>query len=156
MSGVQPFFTFNELNGDPTPCIPEYRGANVCGIVPGLLGGANLPDWMPPAVADARSCRSVLDGLGWRQLNTRCRAGVEFPAGGPISTVALSTTATALSSTATGLTPAEHGILGYRMLMRGVATNMLRWATDEGVRRRCIASSFSRREHSCVNVFHMS
>ena len=143
MSGVQPFFSSStERNGNPTPCIPEYRGANVCGIVPGLLGGANLPDWMPPAVADASAVVVlVLDGLGWRQLEQRANVApvLNSLAGGPISTVAPSTTATALSSIATGLTPAEHGILGYRMLMRGAVTNMLRWATDEGVRRHDVS-----------------
>ena len=143
MSGVQPFFSSStERNGDPTPCIPEYRGANVCGIVPGLLGGADLPDWMPPTVADASAVVVlVLDGLGWRQLEQRANVApvLNSLAGGPISTVAPSTTATALSSIATGLTPAEHGILGYRMLMRGAVTNMLRWATDEGVRRHDVS-----------------
>lgn len=143
MSGVQPFFSSStERNGDPTPCIPEYRGANVCGIVPGLLGGANLPDWMPPAVADASAVVVlVLDGLGWRQLEERANVAPALNSleGGAISTVAPSTTATALSSIATGLTPAEHGILGYRMLMRGAVTNMLRWATDEGVRRHDVS-----------------
>lgn len=93
---------------------------------------------MPPAVADASAVVVlVLDGLGWRQLEQRANVApvLNSLAGGPISTVAPSTTATALSSIATGLTPAEHGILGYRMLMRGAVTNMLRWATDEGVRR---------------------
>ena len=37
-------------------------------------------------------------------------------AGGPITTVAPTTTATALSSIATGLTPGEHGLIGYRMM----------------------------------------
>ena len=143
MSGVQPFSSTSiERNGDLTPCIPEYGGANVCGIIPGLLGGADLPDWMPPAVADASAVVVlVLDGLGWRQLEQRANVApvLNSLAGGPISTVAPSTTATALSSIATGLTPAEHGILGYRMLMRGAVTNMLRWATDEGVRRHDVS-----------------
>ncbi|MEE3067777.1 MAG: hypothetical protein VX322_00410, partial [Actinomycetota bacterium] len=67
MSGVQPFSSTSiERNGDLTPCIPEYGGANVCGIIPGLLGGADLPDWMPPVVADASAVVVlVLDGLGW-------------------------------------------------------------------------------------------
>ena len=138
----------------------EYRGANVCGIVPGLLGGANLPDWMPPAVADASAVVVlVLDGLGWRQLEQRANVApvLNSLAGGPISTVAPSTTATALSSIATGLTPAEHGILGYRMLMRGAVTNMLRWATDGAfVDMMYRLENFSRREHSAVNVFRMS
>ncbi len=143
MSGVQPFSSSSiERNGDLTPCIPEYGGANVCGIIPGLLGGADLPDWMPPVVADASAVVVlVLDGLGWRQLEQRANVApvLNSLAGGPISTVAPSTTATALSSIATGLTPAEHGILGYRMLMRGAVTNMLRWATDEGVRRHDVS-----------------
>ncbi len=143
MSGVQPFSSTSiERNGDLTPCIPEYGGANVCGIIPGLLGGADLPDWMPPVVADASAVVVlVLDGLGWRQLEQRANVApvLNSLAGGPISTVAPSTTATALSSIATGLTPAEHGILGYRMLMRGAVTNMLRWATDEGVRRHDVS-----------------
>ena len=97
---------------------------------------------MPPAVADASAVVVlVLDGLGWRQLEQRANVApvLNSLAGGPISTVAPSTTATALSSIATGLTPAEHGILGYRMLMRGAVTNMLRWATDEGVRRHDVS-----------------
>jgi predicted AlkP superfamily pyrophosphatase or phosphodiesterase len=97
---------------------------------------------MPPAVADASAVVVlVLDGLGWRQLEERANVApvLNSLAGGPISTVAPSTTATALSSIATGLTPAEHGILGYRMLMRGAVTNMLRWATDEGVRRHDVS-----------------
>ena len=107
-----------------------------------MLGGADLPDWIPPAVADASAVVVlVLDGLGWRQLEERADVApvLNSLAGGPISTVAPSTTATALSSIATGLTPAEHGILGYRMLMRGAVTNMLRWATDEGVRRHDVS-----------------
>ena len=97
---------------------------------------------MPPVVADASAVVVlVLDGLGWRQLEQRANVApvLNSLAGGPISTVAPSTTATALSSIATGLTPAEHGILGYRMLMRGAVTNMLRWATDEGVRRHDVS-----------------
>jgi len=143
VSDVQPSSSSPiERNGDPTPCIPKYSGANVCGIIPGLLGGADVPDWMPSAVADASAVVVlVLDGLGWRQLEARANVAPVLNSleGGAISTVAPSTTATALSSIATGLTPAEHGILGYRMLMRGAVTNMLRWATDEGVRRHDVS-----------------
>ena len=66
MSDVQPLSSSPiERNGGPTPCIPEYSGANVCGIIPGLLGGADVPDWMPSAVADASAVVVlVLDGLG--------------------------------------------------------------------------------------------
>ena len=56
--------------------------------------------------------------------------------GGPITTVAPTTTATALSSIATGLTPAEHGLLGYRMMIGGEVLNVLRWNSAGGDRRR--------------------
>ena len=47
--------------------------------------------------------------------------------GGAITTVAPSTTATALTSIATGLAPAQHGIVGYRMLVDTDVLNVLRW-----------------------------
>ena len=56
--------------------------------------------------------------------------------GGPITTVAPTTTATALSSIATGLTPGEHGLIGYRMVLGGEILNVLRWAVNGDDRRR--------------------
>jgi hypothetical protein len=56
--------------------------------------------------------------------------------GGPITTVAPTTTATALTSIATGLTPAEHGLIGYRLDIGGTVINVLRWHTDKGDARR--------------------
>ena len=56
--------------------------------------------------------------------------------GQAITTVAPTTTATALSSIATGLTPAEHGLLGYRMMLSGEVLNVLRWTSTGGDRRR--------------------
>ena len=48
--------------------------------------------------------------------------------GGPITTVAPSTTATALTSITTGLTPGEHGLIGYRIDFGGEVLNVLRWS----------------------------
>ena len=59
--------------------------------------------------------------------------------GGPITTVAPSTTATALTSITTGLTPGEHGLVGYRIDVGGEVLNVLRWATSGG--RRAAAST---------------
>jgi hypothetical protein len=127
----------------PGPIIPDYAGANVRGIVPALLGpGAwsdSLPPWMPDPVAKSdQVCLLVLDGLGWEQLQDRLELAPTLAsmAGGPISTVAPTTTATALSSIATGLTPAEHGLLGYRMMLGGEVLNVLRWNGLSGDRRR--------------------
>jgi hypothetical protein len=51
--------------------------------------------------------------------------------GGPITTVAPSTTATALTSLTTSLTPGEHGVVGYRMVVDGEVLNTLRWGSAE-------------------------
>ena len=125
------------------PIIPDYAGANVRGIIPALLGPApwssGLPAWMPAPVADSDAVvLFVLDGLGWDQLQDH-RSMVPTLAsmvGGPIHTVAPSTTATALTSITTGLTPGEHGLIGYRMVLGGEIMNVLRWAIgDQPVRR---------------------
>lgn len=125
------------------PIIPDYAGANVRGIIPALLGPSSwmsgLPDWMPAVLAGAdQIVLLVVDGLGWDQLQGHRHvaptiAGLE---GGPITTVAPTTTATALTSIATGLTPGEHGVVGYRVLLGGEVVNMLRWTHDGADRRR--------------------
>ena len=124
-----------------SPVLPDYRGANVCGIVPGVLGCAPgaRPSWFPEALQQARQVvLMVLDGLGWQQFLTHrdlvpCLASMQ---GGPITTVAPTTTATALTSITTGLAPAEHGVVGYRMDVAGDVVNTLRWSTVNGDVRR--------------------
>lgn len=125
------------------PIIPDYRGANVRGIIPALLGpstwASGLPPWMPAPVAEARSVvLLVLDGLGWDQLQDHRESmpTLSSMVGGPIHTVAPTTTATALTSITTGLTPAEHGLIGYRIVLGGDIVNVLRWYSgDQAVRR---------------------
>ena len=117
---------------DERPLLPDYEGACITNIVPALLEpGQAWPTWIPAAAEDAdQVVLLVLDGLGWEQLRgspaawPRRSAGL---AGGPITTVAPSTTATALTSIATGLPPGEHGIVGYRMDVDGDVLNVLRW-----------------------------
>ncbi len=125
------------------PIIPDYGGANVRGIIPALLGPSSwetgLPAWMPTPVASARAVVVlVLDGLGWDQLREHrdLMPTVSSMVGGSIHTVAPTTTATALTSITTGLTPAEHGLVGYRMAVGGEVMNVLRWYVgDQAVRR---------------------
>ncbi len=96
---------------------------------------------MPPEAAAARQVvLLVVDGLGWEQLQERAALAPTLAAmsGGPITTVAPSTTATALTSITTGLTPGEHGIIGYRMEVAGEVLNVLRWSTGHGDSRRQI------------------
>jgi len=80
----------------------------------------------------------VLDGLGWDQLqdHRHLMPTLASMAGGPIHTVAPTTTATALTSITTGLTPAEHGLIGYRIVLGGDIVNVLRWTVGEQLVRR--------------------
>lgn len=125
------------------PLLPAYDGACITNVVPTLLRStdAAAPAWMPAdALAARRIVLLVLDGLGWNQLASRARLaptlhGLE---GGPITTVAPSTTATALTSISTGLPPGEHGVIGYRMAVQGEVLNVLRWSTAAGDARATI------------------
>jgi hypothetical protein len=126
------------------PVLPDYGGACVHHLVPALVGrrpSVPLPAWMPAPVAHARQVvLLVLDGLGWEQLEARRALAPTLRSftGGPITTVAPSTTATALTSISTGLTPGEHGVIGYRIDVHGEVLNVLRWATGNGDARRRI------------------
>jgi hypothetical protein len=107
----------------------DYRGACVASIVPRILRREPAP-WLPDLVLDARVVvLLVLDGLGWDAVQG-------FPAllpilnsmtGGAITTVVPSTTAAALTSITTGLSPAEHGVVGFRVAVDGDVLNVLGW-----------------------------
>ena len=89
----------------------------------------------------------MLDGLGWEQLQERRALAPTLAAmaGGPITSVAPTTTATALSSIVLGRPPAAHGIVGYRLRVEGdLVLNVLRWRTAEGDAREAVpAAGFS-------------
>lgn len=124
------------MQAQPEPVLPDYGGACVAGLVPALLGVPDdAPAWLPEAALDASQIvLLVLDGLGWDQLQERRELAPTLAAmaGGPITTVAPSTTSTALTSITTGLTPGEHGLVGYRMAVHGEVLNVLRWSTVAG------------------------
>lgn len=111
--------------------LPTYDSGCITNVVPALLQPPDhVPDWLPAAAVEAdRVVLLVIDGLGWTQLQTRLRLAPTLAelAGGPITTVAPSTTATALTSISTGLPPGEHGVMGYRMAIDGDVLNVLRW-----------------------------
>jgi len=130
----------------PDPVVPDYGGSCVTRLVPALQDGPDGPDgwptWLPPEVGEAsRVLLLVLDGLGWNQLQARCDRApvVSGLAGGPITTVAPTTTAAALTSISTGVPPGEHGVVGYRIAVGGAqdgvhseVLNALRWTTATG------------------------
>ncbi|HEV7525584.1 MAG TPA: alkaline phosphatase family protein [Acidimicrobiia bacterium] len=113
---------------------PALDGASVAGLVPALLGVTD-PSWLPAPAREADAVvLLVLDGLGWNALGEHAADLPELTAmdGGAITTVLPATTSTALTSIATGLAPAQHGILGYRMMVGNEVLNVLRWSTSSG------------------------
>jgi predicted AlkP superfamily pyrophosphatase or phosphodiesterase len=114
------------------PLLPDYGGPCVCNVAPTLIEAPEVwPEWFPARVAEAdQVLLLVLDGLGWEQLEAR-RASAPVLSGmdgGPILTVAPSTTSTAMTSITTGLTPGQHGVVGYRVAVDGAVLNVLRWS----------------------------
>ena len=125
------------LQTRPVPVVPDYGGSCVDAIVPSLLApSAEARAWMPEPVRGAgQVVLLVLDGLGWEQLAERAALAPVLSGmqGGPITSVAPTTTATALSSITTGLPPAQHGVVGYRMrVAERDVLNVLRWQTAAG------------------------
>ncbi len=123
--------------GLPEPLLPDFGGGCLTNVVPALLGQVGgggsdegLPGWVPAPVAEASQIvLLVLDGLGARQLAARAALTpvLSSGVGGSITSVAPSTTACALTSLATGRPPAEHGIIGYRVVVDGAIMNVLAW-----------------------------
>lgn len=121
------------------PMLPDYGGACLSEVVPELLlrgdGARARPTWLPEiAQAASQIVLLVIDGLGWEQLCERRRVAPTIAAlvGGPITSVAPTTTATALTSLVTGCAPSLHGIVGYRMTVGADLLNVLRWSTAAG------------------------
>jgi predicted AlkP superfamily pyrophosphatase or phosphodiesterase len=124
------------------PLIPDYDGACLCNVVPTLVEPPpERPSWLPaPAWQAPQTVLLALDGLGWDQLQSRRELTPTLSAmeGDAITTVAPSTTATALSSLTLGCPPGEHGVVGYRINVRGDVLNVLRWQTPAGDARDVI------------------
>ncbi|MEM7322005.1 MAG: alkaline phosphatase family protein [Actinomycetota bacterium] len=105
------------------------------GCITDLMSALLHPDARSPLPADFGAgprVLLVLDGLGWDQLQDHkdVLPTVSTFVGGPITTVAPSTTAAALTSITTALPPGEHGLVGYRMVVDDAVFNTLRWGTD--------------------------
>jgi hypothetical protein len=135
----------------PIPVHPDYGGACLSDLVPALMRrSGERPAWLPAPLAGASQVvLLVVDGMGWEQLRDRAAvaptlAGMQ---GGPITSVAPTTTAVALSSVTFGAPPAMHGMVGYRLVVPGAEgdriLNALRWTTSSGdARERIIPGDF--------------
>ena len=117
------------------PVLPDYRGACLSNVVPALLGPPEAAEWLPAPAREAKAVVLLLvDGMGWEQLQDRAELAPVLSAmeGGPITTVAPTTTTTALTSLVTGAAPGEHGLIGYQIHMQGQVLNALRWTAGFG------------------------
>lgn len=114
------------------PVRPDYGGACISNVVRALRG---REPWVPDVVREAESVvLLVVDGLGWNLIDTHREAVPTLASlqGGPITSVAPSTTTAALTSLTTGLAPIEHGVVGYRLSIEGEVLNVLRWSMPWG------------------------
>jgi len=124
----------NKRSDPPVPLLPDFGGACLTGVIPGLFGclygNEAAPSFMPANLADATQIvLLVLDGLGAEQLAARPHLAPTLTegVGTPITSVAPSTTACALTSLSTGVPPATHGIVGYRVALGDEIMNVLTW-----------------------------
>ena len=131
-----------DLDAGPVQLVPpDYEGGCISNILAGLDCRADgRRSWVPGPVDGANQIvLLVLDGLGWEQLKARPLIApmLSSMAGGAITSVAPSTTATALTSITTGLPPAVHEVVGYRVRVHNDAVlNVLRWRTGAGDARQ--------------------
>lgn len=123
--------------------LPAHSGGCITNIVPALLDPQDSqPAWLPEPVRDApQVVLLVLDGLGWEQLQQRRQIAPTLAGlvGGPITSIAPSTTASALTSISTGVPPGHHGVVGYRVAVGEEILNVLRWTTPAGDARKRIS-----------------
>jgi type I phosphodiesterase/nucleotide pyrophosphatase len=130
--------------------LPRYGRDCVTELIPALLGPHPPDEDDNPIVGEEVTNAPavvvlVLDGLGWSQLRARATIAPTLAsmAGGAVTTVAPSTTATALTSISTGMPPGEHGVVGYRIDVDGEVLNALRWTTGRGdARQRIVPTEF--------------
>ena len=119
--------------------IPDYGGGCISNVVPAIVGRtALLPDVARTA---SQIVLLVLDGVGWTQLQARRAVAPTLASmeGGPITSVAPTTTSTALTSIITGTPPATHGVVGYRIRVADDRVlNILRWRTADGDARQTV------------------
>jgi hypothetical protein len=131
----------SEREGGASYLVPDYGGRCLSELVPTLLRLDELrardavPGWLPAPVAQARQVvLLILDGLGAEQLASRPNAAPTMSAmsQSTLTSVAPTTTSAALTSIVTGRTPAEHGVVGYRVRVGSEVLNVLRWTTRSG------------------------
>lgn len=130
----------DEITPNDSFVLPEYTAPGLATLMPTVVdivrGRTGAADAFLGTGVDnvERVVVLALDGLGYFQLLPRL-ASLPILASGVLRrgySVGPTTTATALTSLTTGATPAEHGVLGYRVRLGSHAIlNTLRWSSSE-------------------------
>ena len=128
---------------DPSRSCPDWEGPCLqqsCRTLLGELAGSGphaAARVVPrPGGRGHQVVLLVIDGLGEEQLRERAALAPVLASGvgGPITSVAPSTTACALTTLVTGRVPAEHGVVGYRVALDGDVMNVLQWSAPRSGR----------------------
>ncbi|WP_298210702.1 alkaline phosphatase family protein [Ferrimicrobium sp.] len=130
----------DEITPNDSFVVPDYTAPGLATLMPTVVdivrGRAKAAEeFLGVGVENVdRIVVLALDGLGFFQLQQRL-ASLPILASGVLRrgySVGPTTTATALTSLTTGATPAEHGVLGYRVRLGSHAIlNTLRWSSSE-------------------------
>lgn len=112
--------------------IPDYSGSSIVNLMSSVvaaLGGGDtgyptLPSLSPAEIAEFRQVvLIVVDGLGCEFLSRRRgRSALEELCRARLTSVFPSTTAAAVTTFLTGLAPQQHGLTGWHMYFRELAT----------------------------------
>ncbi|MEX6429282.1 MULTISPECIES: alkaline phosphatase family protein [Ferrimicrobium] len=131
--------TLDEIMPRDSFVLPDYASPGLTTLMPTMVDIVRgrteaAEEFLRTSLAEVDQVVVLaLDGLGFFQLEPRL--GLLTNLGRGVLrrgySVAPTTTATALTSLTTGATPAEHGVLGYRVRLGGHAIlNTLRWSSS--------------------------
>jgi len=122
--------------------LPDYTGGGLVNLVAELerrlTGTARHPVLHPDLAGTIPEAESyvllLLDGLGDHQLAHPAAAPLAASRAAAIDAGWPTTTTVSMATVATGTTPAEHGLLGYQVLVpeTGQIVNTIKWTTQWG------------------------
>lgn len=112
--------------------LPDYQGGSIVNLMSSLVMGLGAEDCIHPPLRELAPTRLheptnvvflVIDGMGLHTLNTHAAGGVlHRHLAGEMTSVFPSTTASAITTFLTGEAPRQHGLTGWHMYLRELAS----------------------------------